>query len=312
MNTRVRSGLLTLFKLGITLGGLAYVFWAVDPGALLARLQLFRPALIVGMTGIVLLSLLPMILRLDYLSNNMLGFKKAAQATFVGQGMNNILPAKLGEAVKIFYISSASGIPRSSGVELVFWERFADLNILLALAGYALWFTGRNMFLLPLLGVVSGVWGGLFMLRWAPGLSLRLIGLVPWERLRRLLLQFQAACAGRFQARFFAVLTAYSLVFWALAASVMGLGFLAANAPLALPQWLAVFVISSLGLTLPGAPGGLGVYEAAVVGPALWFGVDKETAVALAVVLRAVQYIPVTFIGLVALQFSGLRLKSFT
>jgi len=64
-------------------------------------------------------------------------------------------------------------------------------------------------------------------------------------------------------------------------------------------------------MALPGAPGGLGVYEAAVVAPSLWFGVDKETAVALAIVLRAVQYIPVTLLGLIALHFSGMTVANF-
>jgi len=311
MSSKISKVSLNALRLCLPLAGLAYVFWGIDFDALLVNLRVFGPLMIAAMILGTLLSLLPMLLRLNFLSGNTLGFSRAAPATLVGQGMNNILPAKLGEAAKVFYIRSAAGIRKSHGMELVFWERFSDLNILLALAAYVLWYTGRQLFIYPLFALVAATWAVLLVFRCAPALSLRLIELVRWERARHSLLLFHAAIVNRFQMRFFLVLALYSVFFWGLAASVTGLAFYAVQAPLSPPQWLAVFVVSSLGMALPGAPGGLGVYEAAVVVPSLWFGVDKGTAVALAVVLRAVQYIPVTLLGLVALHFSGMTVTRF-
>lgn len=299
-------------RLALAAACMAYVFWGVDLGRLLTTLKLFDPVLVAAMVAATLLSMVPMMFRLDLLSGHALGFGKSAQAILIGQGMNNILPAKLGELVKVFYIRSSTGLRRTRGLELVFWERFSDLNILLALACFVLWATGRDVFLYPLLAVVAGVWAGLLLLRSFPNLGPALIRMVPWQRVRSSLQVFHDEVSSRFRVSFFAGLAIYSLFFWLLAACVTGAGFLAAGISLPLAQWVTVFVVSALGMALPGAPGGLGVYEAAVVVPSMWFGVDKETALALAIVLRAVQYIPVTLVGIIALHFSGLTLKSIT
>lgn len=286
-----------------------YVFWGVDMKALGTSLHAFSMFSVLLMLFVALLSMLPMAMRLMFLSGKKLRFLKSVQAIFIGQGMNNILPAKLGEIVKVFYIHSATGLRRSRGLELVFWERFSDLNVLLIMAGSVLWATGRNDYIIPLVVVVAGTWIVLGVLRWCPDFSKRLIRLIPWQRVQDSAQVFHVEIACRFEPRFFVHLAIYSTAFWVIAASLTGIAFGAAGLYLTMPQWLAVFVVSSLGLALPGAPGGLGVYEASVIISSMWFGVDKESALALAIVLRAVQYIPVTLLGVVALHFSELTLK---
>jgi len=55
---------------------------------------------------------------------------------------------------------------------------------------------------------------------------------------------------------------------------------------------LAVLVASSLSFLIPSSPGGLGLYEAAMVFSFSWFGVDREAALILALLLRLTQNLP--------------------
>ncbi len=307
--SQTRNRLRTLFNLALAFAGLWYAFWNVEFGGIAVKLALFSLGPVLAMLGVVFASLFAMALRVDYLAEHRVGFTKAMQLTLIGQGMNNILPARLGEVVKINSMRLLSGVPRPKGLEIVFWERFADLNVLLGLAGYALWATGKSMFLLPLATIVAGVWVVLYATYRHGPACLSLLLRLPWPSLRRLALDFYSQIPRRSRWQFLLGLGAYSVPVWASIIILTQLAFWAAGITLDFPQCIAITVISSLGIAVPGAPGGLGAYEAAVVASAQWFGVDKVSALALAVVLRAVQYIPVTLLGVTALVASGMSLE---
>jgi len=79
---------------------------------------------------------------------------------------------------------------------------------------------------------------------------------------------------------------------------------------LSMGQTLAVFVLSALGMAMPSSPGAVGVFEAAVIFGLGLFGVDKELALAIGLLIHMMQYIPTTVAGLMVLLKSGLSLKT--
>jgi uncharacterized membrane protein YbhN (UPF0104 family) len=60
---------------------------------------------------------------------------------------------------------------------------------------------------------------------------------------------------------------------------------------------LNVFVFSALAFAIPAAPGGAGVYDAAIVFALGKYGIPAGDAVAFAILMRAIQYVPTLVTG---------------
>jgi len=76
--------------------------------------------------------------------------------------------------------------------------------------------------------------------------------------------------------------------------------------------WWPILVIPASAFTnaLPAAPGGLGVFEAGSVGAYALVGVEKPAALAMALVVHAVQIIIPAILGMIALFISGQSLSA--
>ena len=82
-----------------------------------------------------------------------------------------------------------------------------------------------------------------------------------------------------------------------------------------LPQaqfWWVVLLIGAgaLGFAIPSAPAGIGVYEAAMVGAFLLLNVDSESALAIALVLHAMQFVVSAIFGTIGLIREGQSIQS--
>ena len=75
------------------------------------------------------------------------------------------------------------------------------------------------------------------------------------------------------------------------------------------PAMLAVTAASNLATSIPASPGSLGPFEALAVLSLVFMGVDKETALAYAVVLHLALLLPVIGAGLAHLAARGLTLR---
>jgi hypothetical protein len=162
---------------------------------------------------------------------------------------------------------------------MVFWERFADLHALIAMALFAAAFHGKRLAVVP-----PGRGGGravacLAVLRWWPGLAPRLVGLLAFARLRDLAADVLDHLAERRGVHFFAVLALATAGTWAMyCVQYYVLLWWGAGLDLSFGQVLSVFVFGALGLAVPSSPGGVGVYEAVMVAVLTSLGVDKERA----------------------------------
>ena len=136
-------------------------------------------------------------------------------------------------------------------------------------------------------------------------------GDIPFERLREFVVEVKLQLVHGVTLRYLFVLGLYTSLVWLLYAVptfltiqwVAGLG-------LTMGQTLAVFVLSALGMAMPSSPGAVGVFEAAVIFGLGLFGVDKELALAIGLLIHMMQYIPTTVAGLMVLLKSGLSLKT--
>jgi len=299
MSPQARSYLSRFLQLGVTALCFWYLFHDLDLAALGEALLAFSPWRLALALPLFMLSLLPSCLRLNYLCGGRSSLLVSSKALFFGYGVNNLLPAKLGEIAKAAYLTRAKGIPAAVSLCAVFWERLADLNVVLAFSvGIGLWY-GLTPLYLPLLCGMVVIWTALLLLFRFPGAFIRMACILPAGRLR----DFAGSTIERLgdaQKRpkwlwlllySFAVWCSFILfTFWFFAV-VCGNNIGIMGAAL-------VCIAGGVGMILPSMPASLGAYEAGVVAALVILGADKEAALSAALTLHMINIIPpVLFTG---------------
>lgn len=298
-----------LLRLAIVSACVVYIFWGVDFGALWRAFGRFHVG---GMLLAFAWSLLqyPAVgARLSWLTRGRVTVRQGTEASLYGLALNNILPAKLGEAAKAFYLRSQGGVPLGEGLGLIFWERFMDMNCILVLALVSAAVMGANILAGPLLAVVGGGWLCLLLLRRCPGIAAAVgrrlpAGLRPVYSDTVCQLRDGLSTAFLLRLALRSVFVWFMFETWVHLTLVAGCGF-----DLSFWQALTVFVISTVGFIVPSSPGGAGVYEAATVMALGLFGVGKEEALAAGLCLRVIQYAPQTLGGLAVMIRTGLGVR---
>ncbi|WP_027185165.1 lysylphosphatidylglycerol synthase transmembrane domain-containing protein [Desulfovibrio inopinatus] len=306
----VKKTLSLIIRFAFVAGCLVYAFWGIDFGLLFDTLKNYNGIAIVGTILFQFLSYGTMAMRLDFLSRFKAGNKTCLKAFLLSMAVNNIVPAKLGELAKAFYFRRECSFSLGQSISMVFWERFFDLNAMLALGTIVAFMFGVNVAFIPLFIVVSSIWAGLIFIRLFPDLSHKLIQLVPIERVRGFLAEIKLQILHGVTPWFLVILGVYTLVCWVFYSGTTILTlFWVADMPITFWQAMTVFVISAVGMATPSSPGSVGVFEAAVTFSLGLFGIDKEQALAAGLVLHMIQYIPVTVLGIAVLARSGLNLQ---
>ena len=301
-----------LLRAALVVGCLAYALWNVDPRSLfetLANVDPLRVLLVTLFTGFGYFALA---LRLRVLSHQRLRLRTGLAASMVALGVNNLLPAKLGELAKALYLRERGAMPFSEAAVIVGWERFFDLNVLVLMGLAGAYPYLHDTLLVPvalaLLAAWSVAWG---VIRFGQPVR-RAIGRLPWPRLRTFLHDVHTHLDTRMVRGTLFGTALLSVLIWMLYASgswlVLAWVF---DLELAPAQVLVVFVVAASGMAIPSSPGALGVYEAAIVLALGWFGVPREQALAAALVMHAIQYLPTTLLALTILTRSGMRLHEF-
>ena len=73
-----------------------------------------------------------------------------------------------------------------------------------------------------------------------------------------------------------------------------------------IPVVVTLLASVAIGVSLPSAPGYVGVYHAFAAGALMVFGIDEEVAVGFAIFSHAVDIIPSIVMGLIAMVLEGL------
>lgn len=228
-----------------------------------------------------------------------IGWRDLVRILLLGWFVNSLVPAKLGDLYRSYLVKRRFGISLSRTVGVVVAERLLDLVVvfgLLVLGGYVAF--GRTV--LPDLWIVY-VTGAVLGLLIAVGLVAiyaagpRIAHFFPAE-VRRIGRLFREGVLHSFRALPFA--GALTLVIWG--AEAMRLMFVLWALGIDLPASGIVFVAvaTSLLTTVPLTPAGFGFVEIAMVYVLTeGFGLSQSSAVAVAVLDRAVSVFSVIVVG---------------
>lgn len=289
---------------------LLYAFWDLDVELFISTVTGYSSLAVFIATTFTFFGYIVLGARLTALSQGSIGFFNSVTGTIIGQGVNNILPAKMGEAVKAVYLARESGRSRAWLIGLVFWERFFDLNTILLLGVLIVVSVSSPLSIGAFSFLVLGIWLILIAIRQWPSVAYALVRRIPLHVIREFVLELVDHLIQGLDFMVVFRVSIWTIIIWLLYVGQVALILLwAAQLELSLTAVLVIFVVSGIGMNLAASPGGLGVYEAAIVVSASWFGIGREEALASAIVLHVIQYVPSTVIGLLLMSRVNISYK---
>lgn len=245
-------------------------------------------------------------------------FSGVFAAMNIGYMANNVLPFRMGELYRAHVIWQISGLSRSAAFGNVILERVTDLLFMMP-------YLGLTLFLFPLPGWMQKgatitavgvvlltaflVWLAVDRKR-AMSIARRALSVFPakfCDGIMTLIERFTSGFEVLRRSEHHVALVLSSLALWAMYAGMayfvlQSLGFINAGIEAIdhnpVGAVLVVLMITTLGFVIPGAPGGVGTYHGLTVLGLSLFDVPGDRAAGFAILLHALNYLPLTILGL--------------
>lgn len=248
--------------------------------------------------------------KLIFLSRKKISYMPSLGSSIVGNGMNGILPAKLGEFAKVFYLKMAYGINSSVSFPVVFMDKFLDVNMFLNLLFLATTFSIHKLTIYPVFFAVAFVWVMLFFVAKYHKKTLRLIYLIKHQKIRAFFVDNLKNVIRNLTFRLLFIGMWYTILVWASFALITMIFLIfVAGLEITFYQAFVVFIFSVIGLAIPSTPAGVGLYEASMMLALGWYGVSKEEALSIAIALHFILFIPPIVVTLIIFSSKKISLS---
>jgi uncharacterized membrane protein YbhN (UPF0104 family) len=214
--------------------------------------------------------------------------------TTVGYAVNNVLPARAGDAARVVLMAPRAAASRRTVVGTLVAERLLDIAVILVLflvVGYAV------------LGEVGGdslEWIALATVALAAGAALAMVLVRRNERIYAFVAPMLSSTA-RLLSRHGALLLAMTFGIWIIEATVWIAVGASVGFGMSFLEGLYLVTLASVFALIPSGPGYAGTQDAATVIGIKAIGGTGATAVSYLVMLRFVLLVPITVIGLLLL-----------
>jgi uncharacterized protein (TIRG00374 family) len=254
-------------------------------------------------------------------------FRTVFRATVIGFAALGLLPARAGDVLRPYLVARQEGLSLSSAFATIVIERVLDLMAVLALLAIYLAVAADVASMSPALlrsVIVSASMAGLLAVVMIGVLWLiashpeRVGGLVLWagrvlphalaRKLARMAQSFSGGLAVARRPRELVPAILWSLGIWVLGAGEVWIVTRAFQMDLPLAGSFLLQALLVIGVAVP-TPGGVGSYhEAYRFGMTTFFGAPNDKAIAAALVVHAISFVPVMLAGLVFMAQDGLSL----
>ncbi len=247
-------------------------------------------------------------------------------ALMIGFMMNNVLPAHLGEFVRVYVLGRQYDIPKSAVLSTVVLERIFDVFAILAFLGISLALVDlppefkTGGIIITSLAIVGFI-GVLAFVIWpkpilaAFELTLGLFWFVPVAQRRKLVELVETSSAGLATLKdpwltFLIAVT--SVAQWLINGGMVYFSLKSFGLDLPLLASFVVIAATALGVTVPSTPGYFGVVQACFRISLLPFGADEAQVVSASVYYHLVQYVAITLVGLIFLNRVGMKFSDLS
>jgi hypothetical protein len=219
-------------------------------------------------------------------------FRISFRVVNLGTGLNAILPFRLGELAKLYYVQRIYSLPAAKIFAAGLVEKFFDLVALAGLVISVLLFVDGGSIArgtaAVLFGLMVAAYACVLMFRRFSHHAERWLARMPGAQ------TLIAALREQQRPRYLPI-TAYTVLIWILNVAVVYVAFAAFLPGVGIGVGDAIFLllIKALAMTIPTAPAGLGVFEAGVVAYLTRsYGIGNELALAAALVFHLVVILP--------------------
>ena len=245
--------------------------------------------------------------------------KELTMLTISGYAVNNIFPVRIGEFTRAWITGKRNGVSRTSALASIFVERVFDgltIAVILSITLFFYPFPGNvktlaymasAFFALAFLFVLFGTFSDK-PARFLSFLRKRLPGFTSFVfDVAEKFLKGAASLNSPWQ---ILSVTLLSMLVWTIELSVYILVSHAFGIDIPLPGYLFMLCAANLGMLAAPTPGGLAVFQAAIVYALKSFSILYEKRMAVAIVLHMSHLIPVTVTGLIWLYKNHISIAS--
>jgi glycosyltransferase 2 family protein len=311
----LRGGLgRALVGLVISAIALALVFRSVDVGAAWDTLRTAQPQWVVLLVVFVVADVLLRAVRWRVLLAPLAPVPTSTTlaSLLVGYLANNVLPARLGEVVRAHDLGGRTGMSRSAILGTIVVERVVDTFVVVAIASVAI-------LVLSVRGIVaSAVLVGLavtalLVVAVAAGIAAhRLPGaarvarfLGRWPRVHEALVRLREGLAVASSARTVGAAVLLTLGSWSCTVLAFAAAAQAVGVEPTIGQAALLAAGTNLATAVPAGPGYVGTFELAAVTIGASVGIDRESALAFALLVHAVTLLVTSVGGAAVLVLGG-------
>ena len=296
MRLQRRTLLRAALGIAVSVAAIAVLLSSVDIGRTLQVLGGASPAWIVLMLATTTADVAARAARWRWLLAPIarIPFRRVIGYTYIGYLANNILPARLGELVRSHVLGEREGLSRPTVLGTVVVERISDTALVVLIASVAL---GA----LSVGGVVTGAvrLGAVFAVVLVIGLAVlvaahRLPGatrvthlIERWPRLADLGRRLRAGLAIAGRPATIGGAVAFGILAWAASIATFAAAGRAVGIELTVAQAALLCSGVALATIVPSGPGYLGTFELTAVGIAGTFGIGRDEAFAMALLVHA-------------------------
>ncbi len=303
---------ISFIQISILIACVFYLSGKVDFIHFLKSISGFNKAYILCAFLFMLLNFYLLGARLKYILHENITLKESIKASVFGMGINNILPAKMGELAKVSYIHKVSSVDLPTTLSGVFWERLMDLNILLGLTLIAASLV-KAPAVSALVILVFCIWFFIYVSALKPKVNQKLVSIIPTEKLKQFVLNILEQISMLIHEKKLKTLIALTLAAWLqYFVQIIAIIYFIGEIQLELHQYIIVFAVVVTGLAAPSTPGAVGVFESVMILALGWFGVPAEKAFAVAILAHAVQFIPSVLFALYIMIVAPINFKNQT
>lgn len=251
-------------------------------------------------------------------------------AMMIGFMGNMLLPARIGEFVRAYVVGKGQRVSASASMATVVVERMLDGFTLLAFLVATILlitFPVESEYLTRHIRTAGWLAFGLYSVVLIVCIFLRLYG----EPTRRLLLGVLFFLPIRWREWLGKLLDAFvhglevvkggwhlvpilglSLVAWSLQSVSNWMVLLAFHLDLSLGAAFFLVAIQAFGVMIPSSPGFIGTYHAATILALAAYGIGREVALSVSIVMHLVFFIPVSLVGFACLWVENLSFSEIT
>lgn len=240
-----------------------------------------------------------------------------------GFAFNNLLPARIGELVRVVVFSRAHNVPKAPVLASVALERILDAVTILSLLGIGLLIVPDLPDDIRRTAIVGGAVAGvgvacvLAYLIWTrhfvrlAELMMNAVPILPQGLRRKITGMMEAGALGLValkRGRLLAFILFTSFAQWALNAVLVYVSLAAFSIHLPWGVSLVLLAVIAFGVAAPSAPGYFGIVQLCFLVVLERLIGDRERIFAASIYFHMAQYVPVTLVGLICFNRMGLRM----